>query len=184
MRNSALAGCLLALSLGACQAPADAPTEKLTVQDVKGLWDQVITAGEACDTAGKAVVAAADKRDVYELYPVLKDGIEGCRTSYQATSELKPPAAATGEVKDAFKEAIDTCGMAHINKQMAFEAMAKVVDGDQRPSAVAEARSQAETAQMGQLACAAGFMKATDKAGFQLTEVFGGHTEKATEKAD
>lgn len=78
---------------------------------------------------------------------------------------LKPPKSATGDVKDAFKKALIQCSDAYLIKATGYNQMAKVLDGDRRPSAVGHAKQAMEAAQLGQFACIAGFMSAATEAG-------------------
>lgn len=179
MRIGLTAACAFALAIGACSAPEQAPAAKLTIDDAKSLWNQIVYNGRLCDIASKGVAEAAETGDRYKLYPALRDGIEACKRASIDIMGLEPPEAATGEIKNAFDESIDTCSMAHVQKQMAFEAMAKVVDGDMSPSAVTHAKERSEASQMGMLQCGATFMKATGMAGFDIQKVFGDDPENA-----
>lgn len=142
--------------------------------EVQATFAQLTDKVEACDAASKVVASTFERtKDPYAIYPVVTRATDACKESWLSMNDLKPPPSARGAVKTAFKEAIETCSTAYFMKYQAYEAMAKVLDGDTRPSAVTKAREGMESATTGQVVCVAGFFSAAERAGVGMDKVAG-----------
>lgn len=172
--------------------PADKPAEKASKPEAKpaapvvdaeavksqtlALWKQVVAATEVCDkangTAGEVVGRISSGRaSVYDGYNSAKQAEQVCRDATMTLGDLEPPAAVKGDTRQKFSKALENCQLAYVGKQMAMEKMAKILDGNMRPSAVAEFQETAQAAQSGALVCAAGFMTAADAAGVKIEDL-------------
>lgn len=158
-------------STSAREPPPSKPASKIDLTaDTKAMWDEILVAVAPCDAASKLVASASDRSgDVYEVYEVVKEAESRCTVSWQALNDLDPPRSAKGQAKKHLAEAISTCSTAYWMKKEAYEKMAKVLDGDMRPSAVTTAKSSMEDATGAQLACVAGLMGAAEKAGVPMS---------------
>lgn len=149
------------------------PTPDMTAE-VVALFEQVKEEVRGCDAASQIVADAFDKNhDVYELYEIVGRATERCKDSWQGLNGLKPPPSARGEIKSAFQEALETCSTAYFSKFDAYEKISKVIDGDNRPSAVSKAKESMEFATTGQMVCVAGFLSAGSKAGVSMETLSG-----------
>lgn len=103
--------------------------------------------------------------DAYEATTTAKRACDMVRTDMYG---LKPPAASRGEVKDAFDTAITTCRETTIYKSSTMEAMAKFLDGDQRPSVQVEIKQGMDESQRQAMRCVIDYMAATEKGGVTM----------------
>lgn len=141
----------------------------------KGMWTQVTAQVGPCDEAGKHVATVAGRRNlnIYDLYPMVQQAQSICSDAGLNIGRIPVPAAIPSGDRAAFKEAIETCGNAYFAKGIAYDQMAKVLNGDMRPSAVNDAKQASEGAQAGTMLCAIGFMKAVGDTGLPLGDVMG-----------
>lgn len=152
----------------AASANEAVPEPEMTAE-VQGHWKTVLAALKPCDNAAKRVAeASGGDVNAYELYPVLTNASDVCRGSWSAVQDIDPPKSAKGEAKEAFEKALSDCTMAYLFKSDAYRQMAKVLDGDMRPSAVNKAKESMDAATSGQMVCVAGYMSAAIKAGVSL----------------
>ena len=146
--------------------PADVKAE------TKALWTELTEAVGGCDKASNEVAAIFEKsRDLYELYPVVKSASGACMEAAVGLGKLKVPESTQGDTRKDFEEALERCSAAYALKGAGYSQMAKVLDGDHRPSQVSDAMETMQTANAGQWACVAGFFAAADKAGVPLGEI-------------
>lgn len=141
----------------------------------KSLWGQITTQVSSCDEAAKIFSDYMGRRgaSVYEAYPLAQQANRICSTAGTNVSRIPVPDEIPSSKRDAFKDALETCRNAYYAKSSAFDQMAKVLNGDMRPSAVNEARQAAERAEAGTALCGLGFLKAVNDAGLSLEEVMG-----------
>lgn len=139
------------------------------------LWTNVTTQVGRCDEAGAAVADYVGSRgaNIYDAYQIVQQAENLCSSSATRVSDIDVPDAIPSEARGSFREAITTCRDAYYAKSSAYGQMARVIDGDARPSAVAEARDAATRSQAGQMLCALGFMEAASEAGLDVGEVLG-----------
>jgi len=137
------------------------------------LWTRINSTVAGCDAASKAVADAAGARNPspYVLYPLLQRAESICRSEGLDVGQLDIPDDIPARHRDGFKEALETCSNAYLAKMSAFGAMAEVLDGNVRPSAVSAAQEGAERAQAGVMLCGIRYMKAANDAGLELDEV-------------
>lgn len=148
-------------------APPD--VKKLLEAEAQQVWKAVIAAAEPCEQSSKKLAVASKTRDVYEMYPAATDGAAACRDASSQTRSLDPPHSAAGEVKAAFEKAIERCADGHLLRANAFEQVAKVLDGDARPSAVTEAQKSMEASSVSGMFCATEMFSAAEKGGLPAT---------------
>lgn len=139
------------------------------------LWNTVTSHVGRCDEAGADVANYVGSRgaNIYDAYEMVQQARILCSSSASRVSDIDVPGAIPSANHDGFREALRTCRDAYYAKSSAYEQMARVIDGDSRPSAVAEAREAATRSQAGQMLCAIGFMEAANEAGLDVREVMG-----------
>lgn len=145
--------------------PTVSPKEQLT-QESKALWIHLHETMEPCDAATKDVQdIPKHASDAYQAYSVVKDAQEACENVSGKISALKPPPSAQGDVRKAFEDALEECSTAYFARSAAFSKVATVLDGDDRPSAVVEARKGVDAASVLGMGCALKFVQAAVKGG-------------------
>lgn len=141
----------------------------------KTLWDQVAAQASPCDTTGKNLADYLGRRgaSIYEAYDLANAANRICGETATNIGRLRAPTEIPSQKREAFTEALTTCRNAYYAKSSAFSQMADVLNGDMRPSAVAEARQASERSQAGTMLCGLGFLKAVNDAGLSLEAVMG-----------
>lgn len=141
----------------------------------KTLWDQVTAQAAPCDTTGKNLADYLGRRgaSIYDAYDLANSANRICGETATNIGQLRAPTEIPAAQRTAFTEALQTCRNAYYAKSSAFSQMADVLNGDMRPSAVAEARQASERSQAGTMLCGLGFLKAVNDAGLSLEEVMG-----------
>lgn len=125
----------------------------------------VQVAGEAVSGVGRGTTGIAD---AYEAASAAKRACDLVRSDMYG---LKPPPASRGEVKDAYEAAITSCRETTRSKSSTMEAMAKFLDGDQRPSVQVEIKQGMEEGQRQAMRCVLSYMEATEKGGVTMKSV-------------
>jgi hypothetical protein len=82
--------------------------------------------------------------------------------------KLSVPGRFEDEQKDQFQTAIRKCADSNLARQMAFDAMLAVIDGDERPSALQTVKDSGELAQAAGFLCVATFISAANAAGVSI----------------
>lgn len=138
--------------------------------DVLALWNEVLTAAEACDRANTAVVNSLGKSSIYEAYGEARSGASTCRQTQSALGGLEPPESLDRTGRAAFEDVLENCSNAYLMRQTSLNQLQEVLDGDMKPSSVQEFGDRAKAAQAGVLSCVAGFMSNGMKIGLTLAE--------------
>lgn len=131
-------------------------------QGVIALWDEISENERPCANSLQETAAALERGNAYDAYDVASNGRHICRDAYFSMGKIAPPKQMKSDHRDGFKDAIEKCADTQLARKIALESMLVVIDGDQRPSAVQEARDAAETAQAGVALCVLAFMEAAN----------------------
>jgi hypothetical protein len=164
------ASIMLVLTLASCGATDD----KAALKDETGkLWAAVLDGIAECDSAATTAAGAmgGGSTDIYEAYRLATRAESACRAAVPVLAALKPPEHAKGDVRKAFKDALNACTQAATAKQLTMSAAAEVVNGDSSPKTVNRAAQQTNDALASSFRCGALFIAATDKAGLELPEL-------------
>lgn len=151
----------------AAAATAAATDKERLTGEVRRLWSAIVAAAQPCDSASEIIGAALKSGSMFNLYEASTRGVAACREASMDIGGLDAPASADGDLENAFEQAIDKCSTSQVSKQIAFEQLAEVANGDQRPSAIVEAREKMTSAGSGGLYCAAAFIETAGKAGIE-----------------
>lgn len=143
---------------------------------VLALWSNVIDTASACDEANTKVVNSLSalqkgRSSVYDAYELASGGQDICRSSHQALRRLDSPKLANGNLTSEFDGVLDRCADAYLARQLSLGQLQEVLDGDYRPSVVNIFKQSTEAAQIGVLACIAGFMSNAGKLGIEPKEL-------------
>lgn len=160
-------------SPGPSEAEAAAKTKAELELQADALWEGILATLGPCDryvsTATEVLSqAAAGRASVADAYKAAKDGKSACTLVYSDMGTLKPPAAAKGEVRDGFENAIKECRDVALVRQMAMESLGTYLDGDHRPSSEVKVKEELEAGGPQVLRCMVQYYAATEKAGVTL----------------
>lgn len=131
-------------------------------------YDGVMNALKPCDTAVSSASTAIGAGDVYAAYPVVQRAEQVCLSTAGDVRAVRIPRSAKGEVKKSFEGARESCSMTGTMKWAGMRALAKVLDGDMRPSAVSDAKQQMAASSSYALVCAANMVQIAQAAGLEL----------------
>lgn len=160
-------------SAAANAVPKAAPPADIKAE-TQALWTELTEAVGGCDTASNEVAAIFESsKNPYEIYPIINAAAETCTDAGLRVGKLRSPASSSGDAKKGLDDALDRCSTAYAVKGSAYSKVAKVLDGDARPSAVSEASESMEMATVGQWSCVAAFFAAAEKAGVPMGEIGG-----------
>lgn len=142
----------------------------VTQSEFDTLWAGVKNHMERCDAPLRRAGEAIGRGDVYLAFAPVKAAGDACRAAWLDTGKLEIPRSAKGDVKKALTEARSTCDTASYTKMQAMQQMAKVLDGDARPSAMASLSETVDRGKVLSTGCMLAFMGAAEKAGLTLPE--------------
>lgn len=150
--------------------PAEVRPAGMTQAEFNSVWSDVKVKMERCDVAVRRAGEVVGSGNAYAAYGPTKSAAEVCRSAWSEMSSIRAPRSAKGEVKKAMQDARSRCSDAVLWKQMAMDALVKVLDGDQRPSAMSDATDKLSTARDLSTGCWLGYLSAAEKAGLDLPE--------------
>lgn len=154
---------------GPMPAPPAQP-EGVTQAEFTGMWTMTKNAFEPCDAQINAAASALQGGNAYAAYPVVEGAKSVCSDAHSALYDIALPRSAKGDVKKALQKAKEDCSLSGFLKFQAMDKMLKVVDGDQRPSAVSEATSALRDAGSSTMMCVAAYAGAAETAHLKLPE--------------
>jgi hypothetical protein len=151
---------------------ADAESQK---KAAKEWYDNLLVVGQPCDQAHETLskqfaAMSVGRGDRFAAYQLASNAKEICQTNWLAFNDLDEstiPEAA----QDKAEEANETCKMIYFSKKEAAEQMMEFLDGDTRPSVVAEIKENADYAEQATLRCAAQGLQALTASGYDLEEL-------------
>lgn len=152
-------------------AEAPAKPAGMNQAEFDAVWSQVKMKMEQCDVPLRRAGEAVGTGNAYAAFAPVKAAGEACKSVWLEMGRIEIPRSAKGDVKKAMQAAQDTCESAAYQKKEAMEQMAKVLDGDMRPSAMAELQETLERGKALASGCWIGFMSAADDAGLTLPEL-------------
>jgi hypothetical protein len=186
LRTGYLVAAAVSVCLSSCSAPTNnsgaSPAADAGVSSTSGsgstqateataFYQQFQAATDPCDAAGDQAKALLQSHDLVGGYQALTEAQARCKTAFIAVTNMKLPSSAEGDSKAALKAAQDACGIAYWSKRNAYRDVAKVINGDIRPSAQAAAAHSSDQASERLGDCVAGMMKAVHEAGGAVPEL-------------
>jgi hypothetical protein len=184
VRTASIIAAVAAACLSACSAPTNtgggsaadtsfsaAPaTSANLAAPATAFYQRFQEVTQACDTAGDEAKALLKRGDTVGGYQALAEAQDQCKAAFMAVTNLQVPEV-ENTAMTALGAAKDVCGVAYWSKRNAYRDVAKVINGDERPSAQATA-AQSSTKANDQLgACVAQMMKAVHDAGGAVPEL-------------
>lgn len=140
----------------------------LTQAEYDQLWTQTSQIMEGCDLPMRAAGEALGTGDPYAAFGPVTRARRACEAAWLEMSDLRLPRSARGDVKKAAEKAVDECEMALFLKREAMGQVAKVLDGDTRPSAVQKAQEDMESATASTYMCVAAYAGLASTAGLEF----------------
>lgn len=178
-----LAIIVLAIVFGSGKGePGGKPDPAKVKPQAIAVWSTFLAQAGRCDapaTRAGTMVGSLQTGGVsiVDAYDAAKEAELVCRDAWSEINRLQPPADARGEVREAYKQALEKCGAAYLYKTSGMEQLAKVLNGDMSPAALSEFKRDGEMAQAGQLVCVASFLEAGQSAGLTAEDLkMGGGT--------
>lgn len=130
-------------------AKAKAAAKQASLQ----LFRQVVSIAHDCDAAGKALAEAVQSGDAVFAYRSAEATENTCLPVGSKMIEIDVPDSLNEADQKSASEALKACQAAYLAKWDAARQMKTVLDGDQRPSAVAKVQDATDMMQRGTLAC-------------------------------
>lgn len=156
-----------ALRVAEAEKSAKATKKAALQKEIEGLWNKITAADGMCsESAGE--VGNIDASDRYAAYSGVSEAMQACKIAHSALRELDAPRSLDDEHQENFETAIGKCADASLARQMMFEAMLKVIDGDMRPSSVQAVKEAGETGQAMSIQCVAMFVRAANEVGVEV----------------
>lgn len=155
------------------QPAQKAEPANITQAEFDAVWMQATRLMEPCDQAVDSATTALQSGNAYTAYPAVQRAEQTCGSVSLEMFDLDIPRSAKGEVREKLREAKDRCQSAMVQKQIAMKGIARVLDGDARPSVVSGAQEDAERAQAMVMGCAISFMSAAQAGGLSFAGMGG-----------
>jgi hypothetical protein len=133
--------------------------------DATAFFTTFEAAGGACDDASNQAKALMNGGDPVDAYQATKSAEAVCLQSINAIGDLKSPESASYDLGKEFDQSRAVCQDAYESKRGVLLRVLKILNGDNRPSTVADAREKTEQANDGIDACLAAMTAVVDKAG-------------------
>lgn len=153
--------------------PAAMDTRK---RDFLAVYRLVIATAQPCDDANKKAVdllqgITSGRTSMVDAYVAAKDAEGACETAWLSMGKIETPGSLTGDVRADTAKALESCDTAYFSRKKSLEVMMEVVDGDTRPSRVAEYKDQTNSAQQQAMMCILGISAAGLKLGISVKEL-------------
>ncbi|GLK49640.1 hypothetical protein GCM10017620_26130 [Brevundimonas intermedia] len=142
----------------------------VTQAEFDAVWGATKVVMDRCDAPLRRAGEIVGTGDMYAAYPAVQRAEDECNQAMLLMQDIDPPKSAKGDVKRAFLDAREACATTAFIKGDAMAKLAKVVNGDSRPSAFAEVKAELERGQLSNLHCLAKFAAAAEAAGLTLPE--------------
>jgi hypothetical protein len=169
--DSAVAPSTNSLPKPVAKALPQPPTIAEKTAQVQALFDEVSAIDADCAKAHDYIGQAAKSGDRYESYKMAKQAEEVCDSASDQIEAVRPPQFAKGESLEKFEKGIKELAQAQSLKSYTARGMAAVLDGDARPSLVADVEKRASVAQLSQLQATFTLMAAAGDAGIDPEKV-------------
>lgn len=140
-------------------------------ENIKNLWISVLNASRKCDEFGESVTISLSSGDRYSAFETVKKASSACRHTYSEIASLEVPDIENSALHKDLENAKISCEKAYSVKHFALEEMLNVLDGDLRPSAVANAKGKMSDSSEAISSCVVDFMKVGGEAGVDLSKL-------------
>lgn len=121
-----------------------------------GLLKSVSNVAHDCDASASKMADAVKSGDLVFAYRAADQTEGNCLSVPRKIREIEVPSALSEQDQKAATEALKACENTYLAKWDGAKTMKAALDGDTRPSVLANMQDNAEMVQRGTLACAAG----------------------------
>jgi hypothetical protein len=134
-------------------------------QQATDLWNGFSAAVATCDDAGDRAKTAMKEGDRIVAYTASAAARDACLETPHSIRKLAPPPAADSQTQARFRETLDNCVSAYAAKWGSYRRMVGILDGDDRPSKIADAERMMDLANAGLAQCVPTMMTLIREAG-------------------
>lgn len=166
MKNGGI-GCLVLIGLiAAISMCSGSGSEKKTStakpEDNKAaaitLYNDMISATSNCDAAASQMAAPLKDGNIVGAYRAAEVAEAACLGTPTKIRDISMPDGFDDKRKADAEKALEACENAYVMKWSGAKSLKSALDGDMRPSVIAEMQDTAKGAQAGQFLCAGGLM--------------------------
>ncbi len=152
------------------KAPPALKTSGLTQAEFDGMWAGVKRQMERCDAPVRRAGEVVGTGNAYAAFRPVKAASDACREAWLGIDRIEIPRSAKGDVKKALRDARERCSTAAVVKKEAMDRMAKVLDGDDKPSSMAALQDSLKRGTDLSTGCWLGFLAAATEADLEMPE--------------
>ncbi|OHC96404.1 MAG: hypothetical protein A2792_00205 [Sphingomonadales bacterium RIFCSPHIGHO2_01_FULL_65_20] len=174
----------IVLVIGMCSSPAKKDGDDKAIGQVAGtatpaskapagnakddaiaLFRAMISATSACDAASKSIPAAMQNGDMVAAYRAADRAERACLSVANDIRAIDVPASLGSAHVATAKKALEACDTAYVSKWAGADKLKDIIDGESKPSDLAELQDTASLVQAGQMLCAGGLMNIANELG-------------------
>ena len=168
---------LIAMCSGGSSQPAGDPKEAL-IDAYRTMLAQAKPCDAASAKAAEAADAASQNSDTVAWYSAASAAYEVCQQAGYELGKIEAPTGLPGDATPKTAKAIEACQNAYYARAAGYQTMMKAIDGEVRPSVVAELKQQMKSSEAGTMVCLLGFMGAAEDAGIDINKLTGTEPEQ------
>lgn len=138
-------------------------------QAFSSMWGQVTAQMEPCEKSQRNLAKLLGHTGtLVQSYQMASQGQQVCYETYNAVRQITAPAVLSDKASKLATEGLAGCADAMLARMTYLDIAGKVIDGDRRPSKLAEAQAQNQAADMATLQCVAKLSEAGLADGLKL----------------
>lgn len=138
-------------------------------QAFSAMWGQVTAQMEPCEKSQRYLAKLLTRPGtLVQSYQMASRGQQVCYQTYNAVRQITAPAALSEKASKLATEGLAGCAEAMLARMTYLDIAGKVIDGDRRPSKLAEAQAQNQAADLATLQCVAKLTEAGLADGLKL----------------
>lgn len=154
------------------EALTKAQKEESVRSEAKSLWINILRETELCDESAVQVRRSTASKSMYVMYPFVKQAHESCQQTGDNTAKLNSPPDSSGDVRDAFKRAIDTCSESYNLKSVGFDKFEAVLGNlDTKPKDIEDVKTSMKEGNKASVRCLLAFSEAGDKVSLPIHDL-------------
>ena len=138
-------------------------------QAFSSMWGQVTAQMEPCEKSQRYLAKLLGRPGtLVQSYQMASQGQQVCYQTYNAVRQITAPAVLSDKASKLATEGLAGCAEAMLARMTYLDIAGKVIDGDRRPSKLAEAQAQNQAADLATLQCVAKLTEAGLADGLKL----------------
>lgn len=127
-------------------------------KDAIALYLEVASAAAACDVAATKLNLGLESGDLVSAYELAEQAESACLSTPGDIRRIGIPDSLMGDNRTMAEKAVEACDAMYVNKWAGAGALKQVIDGDTRPSALAEIKEIAQQIESGERLCSGGLI--------------------------